>query len=671
MSRPFFHAMPRGSPGFRHRCGPHPTRESKLSVRMTDRRIPPTFFKMKTPSILFSIFVICGLGFLIYSNTFGCSFHFDDELQIMQNVHIQHFPNIKAVWDFWPTRFLTYLSFALNFYFHKLDVFGYHAVNLIIHLAASLCVFWFLVLTFKTPALKKEKIAGSAPFFALFAALIFVSHPVQTEGVTYIVQRAVSLATFFYMATLCFYAKARLLEEGGEAASSYWYQASWILALASMFTKEMTITLPFMVLIYERFFFSFNKKTNWKHLVPFFVIALFMPLVMGLTRSVDFVGMRRVSEPFLNNTPYHYLLTQFRVVVTYLRLLFIPLHQLVDYDYPVFNSIFYSATFFSFLFLTVLIVTAFRLARRYRLISFAMFWFFVTLLPESSIIPIRDVIFEHRLYLPMVGFSIFLPIFLYYGLGKKDLRWMVFVLIFIVLFYSLLTYHRNFVWKNEMTLWNDNVRRAPNKSRLYLGLGHEFEKMGNIEKAMVEYDKALALNPYYPEVYYNKANLYMLQKKYDLALAQYDKAIAINPDYGQAYHDRAIASIKMGKIENVISDFNKAVSLLPDNFLVYCSRGMYYAKTKDFDKALGDYDKALRLNPEYAIAYDERGVVYADKGDFERAVADFKKAIALNLRTAEIYNNLGFAYYLVGQNEEAIKNLAIAINLDQTFASAY
>jgi protein O-mannosyl-transferase len=158
------------------------------------------------------IIAICCLGIAIYSNTFNSSFHLDDYDSITDNPAIKNIRAPLNIWGFWPTRFITYLSLALNYHLHKLDVFGYHLFNLAVHLGSSILVWWLMLLTFSTPALKGQKIARHAKMISFFAGLLFVSHPLQTQAVTYIVQRAVSMAALFYLASLSLYVKSRLLE---------------------------------------------------------------------------------------------------------------------------------------------------------------------------------------------------------------------------------------------------------------------------------------------------------------------------------------------------------------------------------------------------------------------------------------------------------------------------
>ena len=179
-----------------------------------------------------------------------------------------------------------------------------------------------------------------------------------------------------------------------------------------MFTKEIAITLPLMILLYEFSFFKPQKELNWKSFFLFYYFVHYsLNHVIDQIRNVPRDSGCRQSEGI---SPMHYLLTQFRVMVTYIRLVFLPFNQNIDYDYPISKSIFEFPAFISLIFLTGVLFYAKHLFAKYRLVSFSIFWFFLTLLPESSFLPLKDVIFEHRLYLPLAGYSIFLVSGVYY-----------------------------------------------------------------------------------------------------------------------------------------------------------------------------------------------------------------------------------------------------------------
>jgi tetratricopeptide (TPR) repeat protein len=605
------------------------------------------------------------LGLIIYSNTFKSPFRLDDDHTIVNNFSIRDLSNIKAIWDFWPTRFIVDLSLALNYHFNHLNVFGYHLINLIIHLVASLLVWWLALLTFYTPALKNSKITSHARLLSFFAGLVFVAHPIQTQAVTYIIQRTTALAALFYLAALSFYVKSRLLRLE-KPTSMVWkipYSISLICAVLAMFTKEMTITLPFMVLLYEFSFFKTRKTIDKKLLTPYLIILLVIPLAMLITKSVNFMEMRRVAEYQAPASPYHYLLTQFRVMVTYLRLLFMPIHQNFDYDYPVANSIFQIPVALSLLLLLLILGIAFKLLNKYKLISLAIFWFFLTLLPESSVIPITDVIFEHRLYLPMAGFSLFLVSALYYLLKQKTVKFASVLLCLLVVCYSVLTYQRNIVWKDEISLWSDTIRRSPLKARPYINRGLAYAAKGNYDQAMADYNQAITSNSIYAEAYLNQGIVYYAQRKYDQALADFNQALVMNPNFAQAYNNRGAVYYAKGDFDPAIDDYTQAVKLNPNFAEAYYNRGLIFDTRGNSDLALADFNQAIKIDPEYKAAYTKRGEAYIAKGNSDQALADYDQIVKTNPYSAEAYINRGMAYAAKGNSDQALADFNQAINI--------
>jgi len=574
---------------------------------------------------LLSIILISCLGIFVYSNTFFCSFHFDDIPYIVGNFYIRDIHNLQNIWNWWPCRFITFFSFAFNYHFYQFNVVGYHLFNLVVHLVSAIFVWWLVNLTFSTPAMKEafadEAIGNIADLVSLFSGLVFVSHPIQTQAVTFIWQRAASMAALFYLASLCFYVKSRLsVRTGNPAGRPYYYILSLITAMMAMFTKENAITLPLMIVLYEFSFFRTNRRVA----IPFLLIFLIIPLTWTLSESEKFQARHSF---FTNISSMQYLLTEFRVILTYIRLAFLPYHQNLDYDYSHSKSIFEVSTFSSFIFLIVILLFAKRMFSKYRLVSFSIFWFFLTLLPESSFFPFADVIEEHRLYLPLAGYSMFLVSGAYYvivtychfespslrsraGSGRRILRhlkilrcaqddkrlWLV-VLMMIIACYSVLTYQRNKVWKDEFTLWSDVVRKSPHKARPYNSLGLIYEKQGNSTEALGLYNKAIEIFPNYAEAYNNRGLLYYKQDNFTAALSDYNKAIEIKPDLVNAHNNRGLLYTKEGKFTQAILDFNRCIELNPNFAKGFVNRGIVWARQGNFTQSLSDYTRAIKINP--------------------------------------------------------------------------
>lgn len=553
-----------------------------------------------------TIAIFCVLGILIYSNTLQSSFHLDDRDSVFQNPTIVSLKNIGAIWTTWPTRFLTYLSVAVNYHFGQLNVTGYHIFNILIHIGAALCAWWLTLLMLSSPALRTDAIKDRSQLIALLVGLIFLAHPIQTQAVTYIIQRATSMAALFYLASLCLYAKARMSAKG-----SGYYAGSLAAGVCAMFTKEMTITLPFAILLFEYTFMKEEgKKTDWKYLAPFLALIVVIPLTMTITRSVSFKEMRLVSEPLPIYSPWQYLITQFRVILTYMRLLFVPIGQNIDHDYPAASGFFEFPTLASFIFLVAILATALALFKRYRLISFSIFWFFMALLPESSFIPIRDLTFEHRMYLATFGYALFLASTFYYLLGQRNIRLMARILAVIIALYALTAYVRNFAWKDEISLWNDAIKKSPNKSRPYDERGNAYTVKGDIDRGIADYDRAIDLNPYYSSSYNNRGVAYAVKGDVDRAINDFTKALEINPRFTNALSNRGNAYMAKGDIDRAIADFTMTVAVNP-----------YYAK------AYSDRAIAYFLKTEYGKAWDDIYRLRSLGGDAHpKFIEDLKKA---------------------------------------------
>jgi hypothetical protein len=512
---------------------------------------------------LLTVIILCSLGFVIYSNTFYNPFHFDDA-SIDKNFNIRNLSKLSLIWNFSPTRFITYLSFAFNYHLHQLRVFGYHLFNLAIHLCTAILVWWFSLLTFTTPTMKKDEIAKHSNLIAFLTAAVFVSHPLQTEAVTYIVQRATSLAALLYLASLCLYIKSRVLEiEGKDSGQNHnlYYFASLITASVGMLTKEMLITLPLAVVLYEFIFLKTQHRLNWKKILSFFIISLIVPLIFLFTKSENSKELMQVFKYTPHIPRLSYLLTQFRVTVTYLRLLFIPWNQNLDYDYPVYNTLFQLPVFASLLFLILILVAAIRISSKYRLLAFGIFWFFLTLLPESSILPLADVIFEHRLYLPMLGYSISLVSIMYYLFKNRSIKAMVVILLLTVHWYAISAYNRNFDWRNEFTLWNDAVKKSPKKARPYGNRGVANIYLGNLDQAISDFNTVIYINPNYYKAYVHRGNAYVTKGNFIQAFSDFDKALQINPQYAEAYYNRAVAYFLQKEYDKSWQDIHKAEGL--------------------------------------------------------------------------------------------------------------
>jgi tetratricopeptide (TPR) repeat protein len=553
----------------------------------------------------YSGIIIFSLVFIIYSNSFNVPFVFDDEQNIVYNpfikdlgffVNSEMFEGIafdktfhdNTVKDFFKSRIVGYFTFALNYNQHYFDVIGYHVINLLIHISNGILVYVLMIFTLQTPYFKGvfDNRALYSKVLAIFPALIFISHPVQTQAVTYIVQRFASLATMFYLMSIVFYVKFRLQQEDGikcrsdKAKAIILYVISILSAVLGMKTKEIVFTLPVMIIAYEYMFLNGQKRRRFLNIIPFILTMLIIPLTLIKVNAIgDAVSIASSKDIRW----WEYLFTQFRVVITYIRLLFVPINQNLDYDYPVYRTFWNFAVICSFMFHIAAIALGFYLYRKsrqsgreqLRLIAFGIFWFYVALSVESSIIPIADVIFEHRLYLPSVGFFMGISGLIVFGADKARVsnKVLVSLMVAVVVALSIATYKRNNVWRDEITLWEDVAQKSPNKARAY----------------------------------------------YNLALL---------------YNKRAYP------IEMVVEKYFKTISLKPDFAAPYNNLGIIYARHKQFDKALEAFSTAIRLNPNYVDAHNNLGFFYYTQGRYDLARKKYLEALKINSGFPQALNNL-------------------------------
>lgn len=596
--------------------------------------------------IPFSALLLFFLGIAIYSNILKSPFQYDDIKFIVENRSIRDIANPLLIWEFLPTRFIDFFSLALNYHFAKLDVLSYHLFNLFLHLMVSMLVFWFVRLIFATPVMKEERLARYKGEIALFISLIFLVHPVQTESVTYIHQRSTCLAGLFYLSSLCLYVTARLWGIDGKPRLQrrILYILSCMLALSGMFTRENTITLPLAIILLEFYFFRENKQIKWLPVLPFLITLPVIPVTMFLSKPITLLHIQKLADAPIKG--WYYFLTQFNVKITYLRLFFFPLKQSFDYDYPVSRSLFELPVLISLVILILLLVIAVKIFHRYRLLSFSVFWFFLALLPESSFIPQPDVISEHRLYLPLVGFCIFSVCVMYYMLAVKNRKLLVVLLSVITVFFCVLTFRRNIIWRDEISLWTDTIAKSPDKARPYNERGNAYIGKGSYADAIADFNKAIEIDAKTPSkvknplhsysirarIYYNRANAYQKMGNLEQALSDYSRSIEINSINPGSYNNRAIIYAARNEYDQAVFDLSRAIKSDPGFILAYSNRAALYMERHKYSEAISDFSKAVQIDPNFTEAYYGRAVAYLNMNNLQQASLDFEKVKRLEAK---------------------------------------
>ncbi len=494
----------------------------------------------------YALFLIVLLCVLVYSRTLAVPFYFDDFSYILHNPFIEKPGDIfnrellasAQVYDDVKNsvlaRPLSYLTFSGNFLLNGTSSAGYHLVNIGIH-ALNACLIYLLVLI--TAALMRgdkgdKEPAGKAivqeRLLAFFAAALFAVHPLMTNAVTYITQRMTALATLFYLAAVVMYA----CSQRGGRKSLGWYLPALVFAVAAMKAKEIAATLPLMLALYD---FSFLKGRLWqrtRRLLPFFaliaVCILLAPdqfagspppggdgkpstlyVIHTLKAApLDYLTTRFATNPASTSvatmTPLEYLFTQFRVLATYQRLLLLPVGLNFAHDYPFYRSLTDSPVLLSLLWHFLLLGSAcmvFRVALRatgmaallLRSFAFGIFWFYSALAMECSIIPMDDLMLEHRTYLPAFGLllaSVSLAMLIAGRLGQQRLACLAGVAV--ITLFAILTLHRNEQWRDPLVFWQDALVKSPHKHRIHGYIGNVYRDRGDMKSALREYRLMLA-----------------------------------------------------------------------------------------------------------------------------------------------------------------------------------
>ena len=646
----------------------------------SEKKIPHSVQKPTEKEATFQYADILGLGLMIllgiaiYSNSFDCSFQFDDFRNIVEHKNLQNLSNVKGWFNLDERRIVAVSTFVLNYHFNQFDIKYWHYVNLAIHLINACLVYWFTALLFSAPILQNNPITRHKNLIALSTALLFVSHPLATESVTYIVQRMASLAALFYLLSLSLYLKARLINK-----ENIWkylcYTGAIISAILAFGTKENTFTLPFAIMLLEIFFLQekvvFAHKLNKQSTR---LIALFICAAILIVSKASFVFFETIPPSSAHNnilSPFTYLLTQFSVILKYIQLLCLPIHQNLDYDFPVSMRFFEIRTFLSFLTLSALILLAIYIYNKNRIVSFGICWFFLTLSIESSIIPIDDVIVEHRTYLPSVGFFILVSSLIFHLCWNKNKFLAIAILGAIIASNSFLTYERNKVWKTEFTLWNDVVSKSPNKARGYLNRGNYYRKNDNNDLAIADYTKTLEIEPKFEAAYQKRGLVYLKEEKYEQASSDFTKAIELNPTNSNAYFNRGGIYFKQGLFEKSINDYTKEIGINPTNSLAYTNRAISYASLQQSDKAIADYLIAIKIDPKNPSTYNSLASTYGMLEKWDEAIVNFSISIGLDSKNAQFYLNRGLAYCHDKQWDKAIADFTKAIELNPKLTAAY
>lgn len=561
--------------------------------------------------------IIAILSLLVYSNSFLAPFTLDDFGSIANNYAIRNPLDPAAIWKFYSNRFILYYTLSINYFIHANFVVGYHITNLGIHIFNGYLVYSILLQLFGLNYFQRSFPGRYKKLLAVTCALLFVVHPVQVNAVTYMVQRTASLASCFYLLAILFFIKYRISDK------KKYFALVLLFTVTAMFTKENTITIPFMLMAVEIIFFTGDQKTSWlKRVVLFAMLLATVPIIPGTNLVLHGYSQSDPGVSFKASTSMDrldYFYTQMNVLMVYIKLLFFPYWLNFDYsdDFPISHTIWENNShIYAFCLGIILLIGLFNI-RKNKLVALGILWFFITISVESSLISIKDVYFEHRLYLPLAGFILCIAGIIFskglFKTGKFMIRKPLLVFMALSLFWivqnSGLTLYRNYIFSDTIRLWSDVVAKAPGSDRAHSVLGgnyldsYEAKPVENKEHLLLaeqELKKAIELNDYNDTAHCNLSKVYLLQEKYDLCIEEVRRTNNIRPSV-YAYNNLGSAYKKMGKSEDAIQAFLSGYRLDGKATFILENLGDMYYEANDWTQArfyYEEYNENTRYNNE-------------------------------------------------------------------------
>ncbi len=555
-------------------------------------------------------------GLLAYHNSFAGPFIFDDVAAISGNPHTRHLWPIRdalsaPLGTTVSGRPVVCFTLALNYALGGYNVWGYHAFNLAVHLLSSLVLFGILRRTFQGRTLR-DRFGGVAVWLAGAITLIWELHPLQTESVTYIVQRTELLMGLFLLLTLYCTLRSSQSEHAG-----LWCLAAIIFCALGMGSKEVMVAAPLIVLLYDRVFLAPSFRELWRRRAVLYVglAATWLMLAVLVARTPH--GYTGFGIKGL--TPWDYLKTEAGVIVYYLRLCFWPHPLVLDYfDWPISLSL-KDCLLPGAVVVGLLGATAWAFRRQPQW-GFLGAWFFLILGPTSSFLPsFGEAAAERRMYLPLAAVVTMVVVGAFL-LGKRLLRRQSGIVLgcvaegAVVLLLAFTTVQRNRDYNSEITIWRDTVEKRPNNARAHYNLGVSLDLAARMPEAVAQYEQALRIKPDYAEAQNNLGKAMEQDGRIEDAITHYEQALRIEPDYAEAYYNLGNVFAKKGKISDAIGLYEQALRLKPDLPQAHYNLGNAFSQEGKISEAIEQYEQALRLNPDYAEAQNNLGTALMGSG---------------------------------------------------------
>jgi len=595
--------------------------------RTTAERVPTA----PNGSVWFPVLLILA-GATAYVDSFDGAFVFDNQPHIVENQQIR---TLFPLWHLLANRRpVVEVSLAINYALGALEPFGYHLFNIVVHVLAGLTLFGLLR---RTLCLERfsPRVRQSAPLLAFAAALLWLVHPLQTQSVTYVIQRGESMMGLFYLLTM--YAMLR-----GARGRWWWYVLSVAACALGMGTKAVMVTAPVMALAFDALLIADGWRDALRRrwglylaLCSTWGVLFAVGVVQGVLSTDRPSGMVGFSHPDV--TSWHYMCTQPAVLLRYVRLAFVPVGQSLDYGWPIAKHV-GGAMMPGLLVVLVLGGTLYALVRRHPL-GVVGAWFFVILAPTSSFIPIQDPIYEHRMYLSLASITV-LVVFALFALvsrsadvsGDERKGRVVFLTAVFVLACSLgtTTALRNRIYGSPLRMWRDVVTKNPNGARARYNLGWALQQLGRDQEAFAEYAKAVELNPSFSLPYNNLGMAKLASGNLAEAESYLRRAVRLDPDFADAWGNLGMVLARRGDLTGAKDALRRAIAIDPTLAQPHFNLGLVFARTQAYTEAEQAFRQAIACDPRLPSAHYNLGHALAEQGRFAAAAGAFEQELRVN-----------------------------------------
>jgi tetratricopeptide (TPR) repeat protein len=572
---------------------------------------------------------------IVFSNSLNGKFlTWDDNLLVPENKDIRSLSlvNLKKIFTSYYIGMyqpLTTLCYAVIYHFFKLDVMPYHLFNLLLHLANTALVFYLIYIMTD----RKEA--------ALIVALFFGIHPMHVESVAWIAELKDVLYGFFFIASLIFYIKYINEIKSLKAISkkNQYYFFSIILFIFSLFSKSAAVTLPVLFLAFDYYYDRINFRSLKKfgsliiEKIPFFMLSITFGIIALKTQTEE--------KAIVDVTPLFSILDRFFLVSYstsyYIIRLFLPIKLSTLHYYPINSGNTFPPEFYLAPVFLILIIVGVLLSKKYKkLFIFGLMFYLITIALVLQVIPVgQALVAERYTYIPYIGL-LFIFGKLFVDVADNKVKnssaikpYFTGIIVILAIIFSYITYQRNFIWKDTVTLFTDVINKDPGIFYSYTVRGGALINDKKYREGIEDYEKSIKLQPNYYDPYFNIGKGYYYLGDLNRAISYYNKAIELKPDFAQAYSNRAAAYFGLGNLQATILDCNKAISLKPEYADAYVNRGNAKGMLKDYAGSIADFDKGIQFDPTLKEAYMNRGLSKVLMGKNAEGCEDFRTALSL------------------------------------------